>query len=91
MRNMIIMAFMLFSVIACDQNNTKNMDDKEQIVTVSEKATQEYKAGTTIWLKPGEKIRVIDLVYGAMMESGNDAAYALGEAVAGSEADFAFS
>lgn len=66
----------------------KNLD-KEQIVTVSEKATQEYKAGTTIWLKPGEKIRVIDLVYGAMMESGNDAAYALGEAVAGSEADFA--
>lgn len=66
----------------------KNLD-KEQVVTVSEKATQEYKAGTTIWLKPGEKIRVIDLVYGAMMESGNDAAYALGEAVSGSEADFA--
>ena len=34
MRNMIIMAFMLFSVIACDQNNTKNMDDKEQIVNL---------------------------------------------------------
>ena len=63
--------------------------EKDQVVTVSERATQEYKAGTTIWLKPGEKIRVIDLVYGAMMESGNDAAYALGEAVAGSEAEFA--
>lgn len=34
MRNMIIMAFMLFSVIACSQNNTKNMDDKEQIVNL---------------------------------------------------------
>lgn len=34
MRNMIIMAFMLFSVIACGQNNTKNMDDKEQIVNL---------------------------------------------------------
>ena len=63
--------------------------DKEQVVTVSENATQVYEAGTTIWLKPGEKIRVIDLVYGAMLESGNDAAYALGEAVAGSESDFA--
>ena len=34
MRNMIIMAFMLFSVIACGQKNTKNMDDKEQIVNL---------------------------------------------------------
>ena len=34
MRNIIIMAFMLFSVIACGQNNTKNMDDKEQIVNL---------------------------------------------------------
>lgn len=34
MRNMIIMAFMLFSVIVCGQNNTKNMDDKEQIVNL---------------------------------------------------------
>ena len=34
MRNMIIMAFMLFSIIACGQNNTKNMDDKEQIVNL---------------------------------------------------------
>lgn len=34
MRNMIIMAFMLFSVIACGQINTKNMDDKEQIVNL---------------------------------------------------------
>ena len=63
--------------------------DKEQVVTVSEEAAQVYEAGTTIWLKPGEKMRVIDLVYGAMMESGNDAAYALGEAVSGSEAEFA--
>ena len=34
MRNMIIMAFMLFSVIACGQNKTKKMDDKEQIVNL---------------------------------------------------------
>ena len=34
MRNMIIMAFILFSVIACGQNKTKNMDDKEQIVNL---------------------------------------------------------
>ncbi len=34
MRNMIIMAFILFSVIACGQNKTKNMDDKKQIVNL---------------------------------------------------------
>ena len=63
--------------------------DPDETVTISETATQEYFNGTTIWLKPGEKITVRDLVYGAMLESGNDAAYALGEAVAGSEAAFA--
>ena len=63
--------------------------DQDEIVTVSEAATQEYVNGTSIWLKPGERISVRDLVYGAMLESGNDAAYALGEAVAGSEEAFA--
>lgn len=63
--------------------------DPDEIVTVSEAATQEYENGTSIWLKPGERISIRDLVYGAMLESGNDAAYALGEAVAGSEEAFA--
>ena len=63
--------------------------DPDEMVTVSAKATQVYENGTTIWLKEGEKISVRDLIYGAMLESGNDAAYALGEAISGSEADFA--
>ena len=63
--------------------------DPDTVVTVSAKATQVYENGTTIWLKEGEQITVRDLIYGAMLESGNDAAYALGEAVSGSEADFA--
>ena len=63
--------------------------DPDQTVTVSEDATQTYENGTSILLKPGEEITVRDLLYGAMLESGNDAAYALGEAVSGSEAAFA--
>ena len=63
--------------------------DPEQVVTASAKSTQVYENGTTIYLKEGEKMTVKDLVYGAMLESGNDAAYALGEAVAGSEEAFA--
>ncbi len=66
----------------------KNLSPDET-VTVSAKASQAYENGTTIWLKEGEEITVRDLLYGAMLESGNDAAYALGEAVAGSEAAFA--
>ena len=63
--------------------------DPSQTVTVSEKATRVYENGTTIWLKSGEKMTIRDLIYGALLESGNDAAYALGEAVAGSEKSFA--
>ena len=63
--------------------------DPGKVVTASEESTQVYENGTTIWLKPGEQMTVRDLVYGAMLESGNDAAYALGEAVAGSESAFA--
>ena len=63
--------------------------DPDKTITVSAKAAQVYENGTTIWLKEGEKISVRDLIYGALLESGNDAAYALGEAVSGSEANFA--
>lgn len=63
--------------------------DPDKVVTISEAGARVYEGGTTIWLKEGEKIKVIDLIYGAMLESGNDAAYALGEAVSGSEKAFA--
>lgn len=63
--------------------------DPDKVVTASAKSTRAYENGTTIYLKTGEKISILDLCYGAMLESGNDAAYALGEAVAGSEAGFA--
>ena len=63
--------------------------DLDQIVTVSDYAATPLEDGTTIFLKAGEKISVKDLLYGAMLESGNDAATALAEAVSGSEKEFA--
>ncbi len=63
--------------------------DPDQIVEVSEYAATPLEDGTTIFLKAGEKISVKDLLYGAMLESGNDAATALAEAVSGSEKEFA--
>lgn len=53
--------------------------DKE--ITISEKAASYGES--TMELKPGEKVTVEELLYGALILSGNDAAYALGEAVSG--------
>ncbi len=46
-------------------------------------------AGSSLMgLRPGDEFSVGDLLYGLMLESGNDAALALGRAVAGSDASF---
>lgn len=58
--------------------------DKE--VTVSYKAAEQKESSMD--LKPGEVLTVRDLIYGALLPSGNDAAYALGEAVSGNMKDF---
>lgn len=63
--------------------------DLDTVITASEKSAEVYENGTTIYLKAGEKMTIRDLIYGALLESGNDAAYALGEAVSGNAADFA--
>ena len=44
--------------------------------------------GSRLGLKKGDKISVKDLLYGLMLCSGNDAAIAIAEHVAGSEKDF---
>ena len=43
----------------------------EEIVKVSKEAV--YTEGSSIYLQPGEKIKLEDLVYGLMLRSGNDA------------------
>ncbi|WP_281391292.1 D-alanyl-D-alanine carboxypeptidase family protein [Alkalicella caledoniensis] len=44
--------------------------------------------GSSIYLSAGETFKVIDLLYGLMIRSGNDSAVALAIATAGSEAHF---
>ncbi len=61
-----------------------NPDD---IVTVSKKAR--YVDGTRIYLGEGEQVPLRKLEYGLLMHSGNDAAIAIGEHLAGSEEQFA--
>lgn len=54
----------------------------DQEVKVSEKAASQ--GGSTAGLKKGEIVTVEQLLYGALVQSGNDAAYALAEASYGS-------
>ncbi|HEX6923495.1 MAG TPA: D-alanyl-D-alanine carboxypeptidase family protein [Bacillales bacterium] len=55
-------------------------------VTISKKAA--YTEGSSLYLKPGNKISLRDLVYGLMLRSGNDAAVAIAEFVGGSVEGF---
>lgn len=61
------------------------LDEK---VTVSDRAVR--TEGSSIYLQPGEKILLEDLVYGLMLRSGNDAAVAIAEHVGGSVEGFVF-
>ena len=56
------------------------------MISVSENAAS--MGGSQIYLAPGEKMSVDDLLKGLIVASGNDAAVALAEAVAGSEEAF---
>lgn len=57
-------------------------------VKVSEQATR--AEGSSVYLKPGEKLKLNDLVYGLMLRSGNDTAVAIAEYVGGSVDGFAY-
>ncbi len=51
------------------------------IVTVSKKAA--YQEGSSVYLKPGDKLTMENMVYGLMLSSGNDAAVAIAEHISG--------
>ncbi len=59
----------------------------DEIVTVSREATLEE--GSSAYLKPGAKITMKDLLYGLMLNSGNDAAVAVAEHISGNCDKFA--
>ncbi len=44
--------------------------------------------GSSMYLKPGERLQIIDLLYGLMLMSGNDAAVALASLLTGDMDDF---
>lgn len=58
-----------------------------QVITTSQNASK--VGGSSIWLAPGEKHTLKELLYGILLNSGNDASVAVAEGLAGSEANFA--
>lgn len=58
-----------------------------EIVTVSPRAAS--VGGTSIWLRPGDKLMLAEMVKGILMRSGNDGSAAIAEHLAGTERDFA--
>ncbi len=63
--------------------------DLNAVVTVSESAADQAKDSSTCGLNAGDNITVNDLLYGLMLNSGNDAAEALAEYHSGSVEAFA--
>lgn len=61
-----------------------NLDD---VVTASHNAAT--TEGSSLWLTEGEQLKVIDLLYGIMLISGNDATVAIAEHISGSVEKFA--
>ena len=59
----------------------------EDTLLVSTRAAR--KGGSRMFMRPGERIRVDDLLRGIIVQSGNDACIVLAEALAGSEEEFA--
>ncbi len=61
--------------------------DLDSVVTVSRKAAS--VGGSSLYLQEGEKLPLIDLLFGVMLSSGNDAATAVAEHISGSIEEFA--
>ncbi|MES2934773.1 MAG: D-alanyl-D-alanine carboxypeptidase family protein [Pseudomonadota bacterium] len=60
----------------------------DQMISVSTKAWKVDASSSKMFIEPNKPVSIDDLLHGLMIQSGNDAAVALAEAVAGDEAAF---
>lgn len=78
----IMTAYLAFSAI-----KEKRLDPN-QMVNVSVRAWKVDSSSSKMFIDPATPVKVEDLLYGLIVQSGNDAAVALAEAVAGTEEAF---
>ena len=64
----------------------ENTKDLNEIISIPKNATK--IEGSSIYLKEGEKLSILDLLYGLMLSSGNDCAVALAIKTGGSVENF---
>lgn len=74
----------MYMVFEALKDGRISMDDTFR---VSEKAWR--KGGSKMFVEVGEQVKIVDLIRGVIVQSGNDAAIVLAEGLAGSEAAFA--
>lgn len=68
-------------IVALEQGNLND------VVVASKNASE--TEGSSIWLEKSETLRMLDLLYGIMLVSGNDATVAVAEHIAGSVDNYA--
>jgi len=78
----IMTAYLAFSAI-----KEKRLDPN-QMITVSVRAWKVDPSSSKMFIDPATPVKVEDLLYGLIVQSGNDASVALAEAVAGTEDAF---
>lgn len=69
------------AILALEHGNTTDN------VTISQNAA--HQEGSSVYLKPQDKVSLADLLYALMLNSGNDAAMAIAEHISGSAEEFA--
>ncbi|MDD7428403.1 MAG: serine hydrolase [Oscillospiraceae bacterium] len=79
------MSKLMTVLIAAEKMQSGELSE-EDIFTVSEHANS--MQGAQIWLMPGDKISVEELLKGIIIGNANDAACALAEGISGTEEDF---
>lgn len=79
----IMSAYLVFNAL---RDDALQMD---QEVIISPRAWAANVVGSKTFIEVGERVSVRDLLYGVIVQSGNDASIALAEALAGDEAAFA--
>ncbi|MDB5838350.1 MAG: D-alanyl-D-alanine carboxypeptidase [Herminiimonas sp.] len=73
--------------IACAAVEQKKIQ-RDQMVDVSARAWKTDRGGSRMFIEPGKPVSIGDLLHGLIVQSGNDAAVALAEAISGSEPAF---
>jgi len=79
----------LFMVFERLQDGRLSLDDKFHVSEEAWRRGGAKTGGSTMFLEPGMRVRVEDLIRGIIVQSGNDACIVVAEALGGSEEAFA--